>query len=320
MTRTTAYVSHSDCPRHDVGWQHPDHQGRLPAITRAVYGDMLALYEPLLQVEATPAAEEDLLLVHTARHLAEVRDTSARAAAEEQTLEVGGVPVSGATWDAVLASVGTALTAVDAVLRGDVRNAFCAARPPGRDATADAPGGCSLVNAVAIAARHLRRRAGAGRVLVVDWGSTRPATAAVLAGDQGVRVLCIHRDPRSFPEGASASESEEGAPSPPDCWTVPPGSGAEAFGEAMRAALSSVEGEVGMVLLSAGFEILAGDPIGGLAVAPDDVHDLTRTLVEWADARAGGRLVSVLEGGYDPVGLARATVQHLRALAGLPPS
>lgn len=306
--KVTAYVSHEDCSRHDTGWSHADHQGRLPAITRALYRDMVALYEPLLQVEGVPAPEPQLLRVHTRRYVDDVRRTAIAAAAEGRPLDLGGIPVSGASWDAALAAAGSAITAVDAVMRGEVHNAFAAARPPGRGATAAAPGEFSLFNNVAIAARHLREVHGSARVLVIAWGA-QPAYAMreVLAGDPGIRVLSIHPQP------------DEPAESHPNDVPVPAGSDGPTFARAMKAALDAIpfEESPDFVLLSAGFDILAGDPLGGLAVTPREVYDLTRTLRDWAEARAGGRLVSVLEGGYDASATAQAVVQHLRALAGL---
>jgi acetoin utilization deacetylase AcuC-like enzyme len=309
--KVTAYVSHESCSLHDTGWSHPDHQGRLPAVTRAVYRDMVALYEPLLQVEGIPATEAQLLRVHTRRYVDDVRRTAIAAGAEGRPLELGGVPVSGASWEAALAAAGSAVTAVDVVMRGDARNAFAAVRPPGRGAGADAPGEHSLFNNVAVAARHLREAHGSARVLVVAWG-THPAVAIreVLAGDPGVGVLSIHRQP----DGPAEPHRNDVA--------VPPGSDGATFTRAMRGALQAIPPEESpdFVLLSAGFDILAGDPLGGLGVAPREVYDLTLALREWAEARAGGRLVSVLEGGYDASATAQAVVQHLRALAGLPPA
>jgi acetoin utilization deacetylase AcuC-like enzyme len=307
--KVTAYVSHEDCSRHDTGWSHPDHQGRLPAITRAVYRDMVTLWEPLLQLEGVPATEEQLRRVHTQRYVDDVRRTAIAAAAEGRPLELGGVPVSGASWDAALAAAGSAITAVDAVLRGEVRNAFAPARPPGRGATADAPGEFSLFNTIAVAARHLREAHGSARVLVVAWGA-RPADALrqALAGDPGVTVVSVHQEP-----GAATEPHRRDA-------TVPAGSDGAALTHAMMAALEAIPPEESpdFVLLSAGFDILADDPLGGLAVAPREVYDLTLALREWADARAGGRLVSVLEGGFNASATAAAVVQHLRALAGVP--
>jgi len=309
--KITAYVSHEDCSRHDTGWSHPDHQGRLPAITRAVYRDMVALWEPLLQLEGVPATEDQLRRVHTQRYIDDVRRTAIAAAAEGRPLEIEGERVSGASWDAGLAAAGCAITAADAVLRGDARNAFVPARPPGRGATADGPGEYALFNTVAIAARHLRDTRGSARVLVVAWAA-RPTFALreALEGDPGVVMISVHQDHRA-----------EGEPHRRDV-PVAPGSDGPAFTTAMMRALEAIPPEESpdFVLLSAGFDILQGDPLGDLAVTPRQVYDLTLALREWADARAGGRLVSVLETGFDSAATAAAVVQHLRALAGLPPA
>lgn len=307
--KITAYVSHEDCSRHDTGWSHPDHQGRLPAITRAVYRDMPALFEPLLQVEGVPATEEQLLRVHTRRYVDDVRRTAIAAAAEGRPLDLGGVPVSGASWDAAIAAAGSAITAAEVVLAGEARNAFVPARPPGRGATEEAPGEHSLFNTVAIAARHLREARGSARVLVIAWAA-RPADALreTLVGDPGVTVVSLHAQPSEPAEAHRRSVA------------VPAGADGAAFTAALQGALDSIPPEESpdFVLLSAGFDILAGDPLGSLAVAPSDVYGFTLALREWADARAGGRLVSVLEGGYDANATAAAVVEHLRALAGLP--
>jgi acetoin utilization deacetylase AcuC-like enzyme len=283
VQRITAYVSHEDCARHDTGWRHPDHQGRLPAIWRAVYRDTPALLEPLLQLEGRRASDEEVRRVHTARHVEAVRARAAEAAAAGEVLELDGVPVSGASWDAARAAAGSALTGVEAVLRGEVRNAFCAVRPPGRGARADAAGDFSLFNNVAVAARHLRERHGVRRVLVVGWGAwAAEAVEAALGGDPGTPLAWV----RGVGEG-------------------------EGFAGALRAALNEAgaEGAPDFVLLSAGLEGPA-----------EEVHDATRVLVERAEAWCGGRLVSVLEGGWDATETAAAAVQHLRALAGLPPA
>jgi acetoin utilization deacetylase AcuC-like enzyme len=316
MHDVTAFVSHEDSSRHDTGWSHPDHQGRLPAIVRAVQRDMVALWEPLRQTEGIPATEEDLLLVHTPAYIERVREMATDAARAERTLQLDGVPVSGASWDAALAGAGAALTAVEAVLDDEVRNGFALARPPGRGAGADAAGECSLFNNVAIAARHLRARRGVGRVLVIAWGARQPsALAEVLQEDDGSRLISIHQHPQSFPEPEATADHP-----PIDGIALAPGSGGDAFAAALRELLAAVPADESpdFVLLSAGFCILSADAHGSLAVEPDEVHAITVILREWADAHAGGRLVSVLEGGYAANETARAVIQHLRALAGLP--
>jgi acetoin utilization deacetylase AcuC-like enzyme len=309
--KITAFVSHEDCPRHDTGWTHPDHQGRLPAIARAVYRDMETLFDPLLELSATPACTADLALVHDPEYLAEIAETSERAEREGQVLAVDGVPVSGASWNAVLASAGGALTGVDAVMRGEVRNAFVLARPPGRDAAPSRAARFSLVNTVAVAARHLRVRARLDRVVVLAWGVDPPtALGSCLADDPGCEVVSVQQTPYAQPDALAV-------PGVRATLGLPKGSDAAAFGEAMLTVLEGV-GPADFLLLSAGFDVLANDPLGELAVEPDAVHALTVTLRDWVDRNASGRLISVLEGGYSAGPTARAVVQHLRALASLP--
>ncbi|MBB4639287.1 hypothetical protein [Longimicrobium terrae] len=315
--KITAFVSNEDCSLHDTGWNHPDHQGRLPAIVRAVQRDMVALWDPVLQLEGTPATENDLLLVHTPAYLERLRRTSDEARAQGRTLELDGVPVSGASWDAATAAAGCALTAVHAVLQGEVRNAFALTRPLGRGAGADAAGEFSLINHVAIAARHLRGLYGIERVLVVAWGARPPvALARLLAEEDGIQLLSIHAHPRSFPHPDPAADDHPligGA-------ALAPGSDGDAFAAALRAALADADKPVDFVLLAAGFDILAADAQGPLAVQADDIHAITTVVREWADQHAAGRLVSTLEGGYAAPETARAVIQHIHALAAIDPA
>jgi acetoin utilization deacetylase AcuC-like enzyme len=311
----TAFVSHSDCARHDTGWKHPDHQGRLPALVRAVYRDMLTLHGHLLEVEARHATPDDLELVHSAEWVRGVEDASRQAGAADKPRPLRDeVVVSGASWLAARAAAGAALTGVDAVLDGAARNAFCASRPMGYAAAADAPGGFALFNNVAIAARHLRRRCGIQRLLVVEWGGVAPsAIAPLLADDPGIRVLTV-RQPAA---GA-------GLPDRPGAHTIvlPPGTRGDLFRGAFEAELVRILDAFTpeFVLLAAGFDLLDTDPLGVLSLEPADVHPLTALVRDAADRTCGGRLVSVLEGGYDPPALGLAVVQHIRALAGLPPA
>lgn len=313
MTPVTAFVTHSDCSRHDPGWGHAEHQGRLPAVARAVYRDMLTLFDPLLEVEGRPATVEDLRLAHTAAYVERVRAAAEEAGAAGKPLPLGAeVVVSGASWDAVLAAVGSVLTAVETVLAGEARNAFCAVRPPGHEAGPDGPGGFSIFNGVAAAARHLRERRGLERVLVVEVGARAGVgTARIVASDPGIRFLSLHQTG----VGDAPAWPDEARPVP-----LPAGAtGADllaALGPALDAAVAGFPPD--FLLVSLGFDALATDPLGGLALEPVDYHALTTLLRERADALCGGRLVSVLEDGFDPAGMGRGVVQHLRALAGLP--
>jgi acetoin utilization deacetylase AcuC-like enzyme len=314
VTERTAYVTHSDCSRHDTGWRHPDHQGRLPAVARAVHRDMLTLFDHLLEVEGTPASVEDLRLAHTEAYIARVEARCQAALSSGQVLRLEGeVVVSGASWEAALAAVGCVLTAVDRVAAGEARNAFCAVRPPGHGAWTDRSGSFGLFNSVAVAARRLMREMAPRRVLVVEWGS-RPGrgTESLLSGEAHARFVSVHL--REEGGGPAASDNPLLRGLPPE--TTLPG-----MLSALRSALDHAEVDFApdFVLLSLGCDALEGDPLGGLSLAPRDYYDLTTELRTRAERLCGGRLVSILEEGYDAEASARAVVQHLRALARLPP-
>lgn len=310
----TAFVSHSDTSRHDTGWRHADHQGRMPALVRAVYKDMLTLHGHLLDVEAAPATEAEVQRVHTAGYLDELRAAVARAAAAGEPVPFGGTLVSDASWDAAVAAAGTAIRGVDAVLGGEATNAFAAARPAGAGAWAEGTSGFSLLNNVAIALRHAQEEYGVRRVLVVEWSGERmEGTRRIFAGDTDVRLLSVHR------AGAAAAPRDAGNVTGV---VLPAGAAGDLYRGAFESALAEVLSGFApeLILLSAGFDALATDPLGEFALTPLDYYHLTRHLVERAETCCSARLVSVLEGGYDPSGTGRAVVQHLRALTGLPPA
>lgn len=312
--KITAFVSHHDCSRHDTGWQHPEHQGRLPAIARAVYRDMLTLFDPLLEVEGVPATIEELHLAHAPDYVARIAEGAHEAERAGHPLPLDGVMLSGASWAAATAAAGCAVTAVDTVLRADARNAFCAVRPPGHGAGVASAGLHGIFNSVALAARHLRERRAVARVLVVEWGARGGSgTAEILGPDPAVRFLSLHQADRAGP--AELWSTAAAVP-------LPPGAGGPLVLELLRAALDRVTRDFHpeFILLSLGCDALADDPTSDLALAPPDYHTLTAELLARADQLCGGRLVSVLEEGYDTAGMGAAVVQHLRALAGLAPA
>ncbi|MEX0912712.1 MAG: hypothetical protein WD031_04710, partial [Gemmatimonadota bacterium] len=209
------------------------------------------------------------------------------------------------------AAAGCVLEAIDTVEAGTTRNAFCAVRPPGRDAGADDPGGFGLVNSTAIGARYLTASLGRQPVLVFEWGGGAPSGLRdVLAADPAVTVATV-----AVGDGAAPSVD-------PLLRTIPSRSGIEALREATAELLETVAARnpPAFVLLSAGFDVLESDPLGDLALQTADLYSLTREVREWSDRICEGRLVSVLEGGYDARPLGAAVVQHLRALADLDPA
>lgn len=274
MPPTTGLVVHADCSLHDTGWKHPEHQGRLPSIVRAVERDMVVLHGFVLQVEARPATEGNLLRVHTPEHIEALRAAVTLAAAEgTSVLLAPETPVSSASWAAALAAAGTVVSGVDLVHGGVTRNAFCVARPPGRGASAEESGDFCLVNNTAVGVRYLQAVHGVRRVLVIDWAAEPPrGTSAIFATDAEVYLLSGAYGPAELDAAMVIARPE---------W----------------------------ILLSADF----GEEL-------ETVHERTWSLRERAELACGGRLVSVLEGGYDAAVLGKAVVQHLRALAGLPPA
>jgi acetoin utilization deacetylase AcuC-like enzyme len=323
MPYPTALVMHPDCALHDTGWGHPEHQGRLPAVIRAIEKDTPALLEVMLQREATPVGEAELGLVHTAEHIERIRRSVAAAAERRETVSIDAdTVVSAASWDAAVAAAGCAVTATALVLDGEAGTAFAAARPPGHHATADRAMGFCLFNNVAIAARWAQTARGVGRVLIVDWDVHHGnGTQEIFYADPSVYYLSLHQSPH-YPGTGAAEERGAGAglgatrnvPIPAG---LPAAEYRRLFEEALDAALNEFSPE--LVLVSAGFDCLAGDPLGDLLLEPVDLHGLTRTLVERTRSTAGGRVVAVLEGGYAPDRVGRGVVQVIRALGGLPP-
>jgi acetoin utilization deacetylase AcuC-like enzyme len=322
-TAKAALVMHSDCGRHDTGWNHPEHQGRLPAIVDAIYRDTPALLDRLLQVEAVPATREQILRVHPASHIDFVREQAERAAQLGAPFAVeSDTMVSGATWDAALAAAGCVTTAVSLVMKGAARAAFALARPPGHHAGADYVMGFCFFNNVAIAARALQAEHGIERVLIVDWDVHHGnGTQDIFYDDPSVYYISLHLSPH-YPGTGAADERGAGA-GQGTTRNVPLAHGTTtaefraAFTRALDEAVAEFDPQ--FILVSAGYDCMAGDPLGGLTLTPRDMNALTAELMAIAAARTQGRLVLVIEGGYAPRTAAAGVVDTIRALVDLPP-
>ncbi len=321
--KLTGFLLHPAAALHDTGWGHPEHQGRMRAVSSAVSKDMLALHDRVAQMEPRSASEEDVLRVHTQEHVDLIQAYSDRAMEEERSIPLeSDTLVSGASWDAAMGSTGAVLTAVDGVANGTIRNAYVATRPPGHHATPTKAMGFCLFNHVAVATRYVQAKGLADRILIVDWDVHHGnGTQDVFYEDGDVFFLSLHQSPH-YPGTGSAGETGAG---PGEGTTrnvpLPPGTSREEYRDRFRGAteevLSTFEPE--FIFISSGYDVLKGDPLGGQELEPEDLHGFTRELMAVADRTAGGRLVVLMEGGYVPERVGAGTVAVVRALVGLDP-
>jgi len=307
---TTLLVTHAACAAHDMGEGHPERPERLRAIDQALEREAFHL---LMRDSAPRAAIAALTRVHPAEYVAGLERASPSQGRVQLDPETAMSP---GTWEAALRSAGGAIFAVDEVVERRVDNAFVLARPPGHHAeTATAMGFCFLNNA-AIAARHAQAAHGVERVAIVDFDVHHGnGTQDIFWSDASVMYASTHQMPLYPGTGARDQRGEHdqivNAP-------LRPGDGGEAFREAfVEAILPRLEGFApDLVVVSAGFDAHYRDPLGNLNLREDDFAWATRRLMAVAEARCGGRLVSLLEGGYDLDGLGRSAAAHVAALMG----
>lgn len=319
--RRVGFFHNAACSLHDTGWRHPEHQGRLRAVMSHLAEAMPRLQPGVVPVEGRLADVGRLAGAHSDAHVRQVRESC------ESARESGGLVhidpdtvVSPGSWEAALAAAGCVVDAVDAVADGRFESAFCAVRPPGHHATRDRVMGFCLFNNVAIGARHAIQRGSAERVLIVDWDVHHGnGTQEIFWRDPDVFYLSMHLSGH-YPGTGSADERGED----PGTGTVrnvpmPPGLPSERYVQELLREVSIAATDFGpeMVFVSAGFDSALGDPLGGFTLEPEDFRRLTDGILSLTEETASGRVVSVLEGGYDSEMLGRCALAHLEGLAGL---
>ena len=262
-----------------------------------------------------PASEDEIVRVHTLDYLKLVR---AEVAVGRRTLSTGDTEISPGSLAAALAAAGTVVSAVDTVMKEAARNAFCAVRPPGHHASQARGMGFCVFNNLAVGARHAAKTFGVERILVADWDVHHgTGTQAVFWNDGSVLFFDTHQHPW-YPGTGLQSEAGEGKGrglivNRP----FPAGSGRGEIVNAFRTELvpAAERFKPDLVMISAGFDSRAGDPLGQFTLGDADFSELTAIVLEIARQHAGGRVVSVLEGGYSRDGLSQAVAAHLDRLS-----
>ncbi len=305
---TTELYSHPVCIDHDAGASHPERPDRLRAVIKSLSADS---FGGLVRRQAPKAGISDLELVHSATHVEDIFSRVPDSGHARVDADTAMSPKSG---EAALRAAGAVTAAVDAVLNGRADNAFCAIRPPGHHAEPDRAMGFCLFNNIAIGARHAQVSGGARRVAVVDFDVHHGnGTQAAFQDRQELFYASSHQSP-CYP--GTGLESETGRYDNIVNVPLPPGSGSESFRVAydQRILPALRAWRPDFLLISAGFDGHARDPLAQLNLHRDDFAWVTRQLLAVADDCCGGRVVSVLEGGYDLTALAAGVAVHVEAL------
>ncbi len=310
MSSRTALAADPICREHLVGLSHPERPERYDVVMQALAG------KHLMRLSTRAVNEDEMLLVHTPEYIEIAQDDVETG---RRYLSTGDTDIDGHSWEAAVRAAGSVLNAVDAVMKGEARNAFCAVRPPGHHATASRGMGFCLLNNVALAARYAQKRHGVERVMIIDWDVHHGnGTQEIFYSDGSVFFFSTHQWPL-YPGTGRANETGAGAGKNTTMnFPLPAGSGRAQILGAVENSLMAAAGEFrpDLVLISAGFDSRVGDLLGHFKLTDDDFRDLTRRVMEIADQHAGGRVVSLLEGGYNLEGLASATAAHVETLIG----
>jgi acetoin utilization deacetylase AcuC-like enzyme len=308
----TGLIYHEDYLKHDTGKKHPERKERLSAIIDRLQEK--GLLDQLVMIHPAPAAPEWIALVHSPRYIAEVEKSCREG---KQYLHSRDTIICGDSYAAACLASGGVLCAIDAVMSGKIRNAFCAVRPPGHHASSEKAMGFCIFNNVAIGARYVQKKYKLAKVLIVDFDVHHGnGTQEIFYEDPSVLYFSVHRSP--FYPG-TGNDDEKGAGK--GCGykvNVPlaKGSGDQEYISAFEKILKpmALEFKPDFILVSAGFDACKDDPLGGMNVSPEGYAAMTGIIKDIAEKCCDGRIVSVLEGGYNLDGLAASAEAHISVL------
>jgi acetoin utilization deacetylase AcuC-like enzyme len=312
----TGYYAHPDCRKHEMGPGHPECPERLDAIEDRLIASGLDV--ALTRMDVPSASLDELELAHDRMHVAALRGLS-QTLIEDQA--AGGpkyavidpdTSLNVHSWNAILRSAGAAMAATDAVIAGELRNAFCAIRPPGHHATRHQAMGFCFINNVAVAAKYALERHGLKRVAIVDFDVHHGnGTEDICAGDERILMVGLFQHPY-YPHSGDVPKASNMVNVPVPAYTK---------GMEIRELVDMLwlprleEHKPEMIFISAGFDSHREDDLGQLGMVESDYAWITEKLMDIARRHGKGRIVSCLEGGYNLSSLARSVEAHLRVLA-----
>jgi acetoin utilization deacetylase AcuC-like enzyme len=307
---TTLLLSHRSSLDHQTPPGHPERPDRIRAIEQ-VLGE--SRFDKLVREQAPEGTLDSVTLCHSEHYISELRHIAPQSGLIYLDADTSMSP---GTWEAAMRGVGGAVAATDAVMSGTHGNAFVAMRPPGHHAEISRPMGFCLFDHAAIAARHAQRKYGIARAAVVDFDVHHGnGTQDIFWSDPTVMYCSTHQMPLFPGTGARGERGEHdtivNAPLASEDGSA---KFRAAFENAILPQLQKFSPE--LIIISAGFDAHYRDPLASLNLRAEDFGWVTRKLMDVADASAGGRIVSVLEGGYDLQGLQESVAAHVTALMG----
>ena len=304
-----AFVTHSDCLKHDMGAHHPEQPARLSAIEDQLIASGVAPY--LSRFEAPFATDEQLARVHPLEYVRAIREV----APSEGTIHLDpDTAMNRYSLSAALRAAGAAVLATDLVLKNQFSSVFCSVRPPGHHACRTRPMGFCIFNNVAVGARHALEEHSLERVAIVDFDVHHGnGTEDIFEGDERVLMVSTFQHP-FYPYSGTEDPARNMVNVP-----LSAGSGSREFREAVREAWVPAlnEFQPQLIIFSAGFDAHVEDDMAMLRLTDADYGWVTEQVKAATDPHTGGRVVSMLEGGYALSALGRSAVQHIRVLAGL---
>ena len=304
----TLFLSHPACLEHLTPMGHPERPDRLRAVEQALEDEK---FQMLVREQAPRAPLEIVALCHPMDYVEAIRDATPK---EDMVRLDADTSMSPGSFEAALRAIGGGMQAVDEVMTGKAANAFVAVRPPGHHTETVRPMGFCLFNSAAIAARYAQKKHGAERAAIVDFDVHHGnGSQDIFWSDKSVMYCSTHEMPL-FPGTGAVSECGEfntvvNAP-------LRAGDGGDAFRIAFETSILPRlrEFKPDLMVISAGFDAHTRDPLANLNLVEADYKWVTQKLMEIADQSANGRIVSMLEGGYDLQGLARSAAAHVTAL------